>query len=95
MRTDGAEKVPLIFGNAMSMYVRDGEAEKPEIRYNLPEVMPLPVHRGDVVGTAELWLGNTKYAECSVLSGADLEKSEPGFLDISAKTVKMWLEAFR
>ena len=57
--------------------------------------MPLPVHRGDVVGTAELWLGNTKYAECSVLSGADLEKSEPGFLDISAKTVKMWLEAFR
>ena len=95
VRTDGAEKVPLIFGNAMSMYVRDGKAEKPEIRYNLPEVMPLPVHRGDVVGTAELWLGNTKYAECSVLSGADLEKSEPGFLDISAKTVKMWLEAFR
>lgn len=94
-KTETGETIPLIFGADMSLYIKEGDGQRIEIRFDLPGAVALPVHAGEGVGTAELWLDNAKYAECSVLSGADAEKKEPTFWDISEKTVRRWLEFFR
>ena len=56
------------------MLFRSEDIGQIEKKINLKEEIPAPVHQGDVIGTAEYYLGEKQIGTVDIIAGSDVKK---------------------
>lgn len=83
-----AEEVELMLGIGLSMLLKNGQASGLSLELKLPESVPAPIQKGDVLGSVQVLLDGQIIARLNCLAASDVPR--PGFIEGLYRILDNW-----
>ena len=94
VETNEGGSVNLSYKDGIGVYLNGDEQKRAVISYDLPDVIQLPVSKGQKVGTAKAEIDGIEIGECDIISEDNAEPAFGGFTGILYNTLCIWLSAY-